>query len=136
MGRSRLTVLGADNELRPPRCYLPFKRALNPRFPPTIRLSLTTSQVQGGHLKSLKLFITQHNVALKRLASAVQLRPWPPHFKAVNFISYSSYYRQFTGSWCYCRSTTPSSSSGFLWLNRSSRNIPWASSLSSDIDLA
>jgi hypothetical protein len=37
----------------------------------------------GGHLKSLKLFKTQHNVALKRLASAVQLRPWPPHFKGL-----------------------------------------------------
>jgi hypothetical protein len=28
-----------------PRCYLPFKRGLNPRFPPTILVSLTTSQV-------------------------------------------------------------------------------------------
>ena len=26
-------------------------------------------------------------VDLKRLASAVQLRPWPPHFKAVNGIA-------------------------------------------------
>ncbi len=63
--RSRMMVLGAGNELAP-RCYLPFKRGLNPRFPPTIRMSLKSSQV-----------------LLKRLASAVQLRPWPPHFKAV-----------------------------------------------------
>src|SRR6266542_5533871 len=41
----------------------------------------------GGHLKSLKLFKIQHNVALKRLASAVQLRPWPPQSKAVNGIA-------------------------------------------------
>ena len=34
----------------------------------------------GGHLKSLKFLKLQFNVALKRLASAVQLRPWPPLF--------------------------------------------------------
>lgn len=33
-------------------------------------------------------------LGLKRLASAVQLRPWPPHLKAVNLTSHSSYYRQ------------------------------------------
>src|ERR1700730_820107 len=38
----------------------------------------------GGHLKSLKLYKTRHNVALKRLASAVQLRPWPPSFQSVS----------------------------------------------------
>ena len=38
---------------------------LNPRFPPTIRLSLTTSQVLRRPPKSLKLFKTQHNVAEK-----------------------------------------------------------------------
>jgi hypothetical protein len=41
----------------------------------------------GGHLKSLKLFKTQHNVALKRLASAVQLRPWPPYFQSLILVS-------------------------------------------------
>src|SRR6266511_2064297 len=35
----------------------------------------------GGHLKSLKLLRLQHNVDLKRLAPAVQLRPWPPYFQ-------------------------------------------------------
>jgi hypothetical protein len=41
-----------------------------------------------GRLESLKSLRLQHSVALKRLASAVQLRPWPPHFKA--FISPSN----------------------------------------------
>src|SRR3984957_6505495 len=42
---------------------------LSPRFPPTIRMPLTTSQVTlGGHLKSLKLFKTLRNVALKGCA--------------------------------------------------------------------
>jgi hypothetical protein len=38
----------------------------HPRFPCLSRLL----KYLGGHLKSLKLFRTQHNVALKRLASA------------------------------------------------------------------
>jgi len=54
---------------------------LNPRFPPTILVALTLLKYLGGHPKSLKLFKIQHNVALKRLASAVQLRPWTPCFQ-------------------------------------------------------
>ena len=34
-------------------------------------------------MKSLKLFKTLHNPALKGLASAVQLRPWPPYLQSV-----------------------------------------------------
>ena len=49
--------------------------ALNPRFQPTIRMSLTSSQV-----------LRRPPGVLKRLASAVQLRPWPPHFKALSQI--------------------------------------------------
>jgi hypothetical protein len=49
----------------------------NPRFACLSRLLKDL----GGHLKSVKLLRLQHNVALKRLASAVQLRPWPPSFK-------------------------------------------------------
>jgi hypothetical protein len=74
--------------------------------------------------------------ALKRLASAVQLRPWPPHFKGFNTHSDFPYYRQFTGSCCSYSTEPLSISSCLLWLKRSSRNIPWAFSLSSDIDLA
>jgi hypothetical protein len=43
----------------------------------------------------LKLLETLKSRVLKRLASAVQLRPWPPCFKAVNRTFHSSYYRQF-----------------------------------------
>jgi site-specific recombinase XerC len=54
----------------------------NPRFSCLSRLL----KHLGGHLKALKLFKTLYNVALKRLASAVQLRPWPPcfHWSDVN----------------------------------------------------
>ena len=38
----------------------------------------------GGHPESLKSLRIQHN--LKRLTSAVQVRPWPPHFKALSQI--------------------------------------------------
>ena len=88
------------------------------------------------------MFKLQHKVALKRLASAVQLRPWPPHFKAVNSTFHFPYYPQFTRS-CphYCtkpvtgavfsRFLTGSGSAAFLPRNSNSRNIPWASSLSS-----
>jgi hypothetical protein len=48
----------------------------------------------GGHLKSFKLFKTQHNV-LKRLASAVQLRPWPPCFLTTEHCSF----RRFGPIW-------------------------------------
>ena len=41
----------------------------------------------GGHLKTLKLLKIQHNVALKRLASGVQLPPWPPHFKELSGVA-------------------------------------------------
>jgi hypothetical protein len=34
-------------------------------------------------MESLKLLRLQLNVALKRLASAVQLRPWPPCFSCL-----------------------------------------------------
>src|ERR1700674_1372025 len=96
----------------------------------------------GGHLESLKLLRLQHNVALKRLASAVQLRPWPPHFKAVNITFHFPYYPQFTRS-CphYCtkpvtgavfsKFLTGSGSAAFLPRNSNSKNIPCASSLSS-----
>ena len=44
----------------------------------------------GGHLKTLKLFKLQHNVDLKRLASAVQLRPWPPRFQSLAKLPWNS----------------------------------------------
>ena len=54
----------------------------------------------SGHLKSLKLFKILHNVALKRLASAVQLRPWPPYL-SITYLPTKSQSRiktlQFTG---------------------------------------
>ena len=74
--------------------------------------------------------------ALKRLASAVQLRPWPPYSKDFSSTSDFSYYRQFTGSYWSCPTRALPISSVLLWLNRSSRNIPWAFSLSAGIDLA
>jgi len=51
----------------------------NPRFACLSRLLKDL----GGHLESLKLLKLQHKVALKRLASAVQLRPWPPSFQSL-----------------------------------------------------
>ena len=56
------------------------------RLEPTIsthdsRASHDFSSTLGGHLKSLNLFKTQHNVALKRLAAGVQVPPWPPCFQ-------------------------------------------------------
>jgi hypothetical protein len=46
-----------------------FRRVIsNPRFPPTILMSLRLLKYLGGHLKSLKSFKIQHNVALKSLA--------------------------------------------------------------------
>src|SRR5438876_1490403 len=61
-----------------------------PVFEPTIstRFACLSRLLKylGGHLKSLKLFKIQHNVALKRLASAVQLRPWPPCFQSLSQI--------------------------------------------------
>src|SRR5689334_10938413 len=45
----------------------------HPRFSSLSRLL----KYLGGHLKSLKSFKIHDNVALKELASAVQLPPWP-----------------------------------------------------------
>ena len=90
----------------------------------------------------MKLLETLEIRVLKRLASAVQLRPWPPHFKAVSSTFHFPYYPQFTRS-CphYCtkpvtgavfsRFLTGSGSDAFLPRNSNSKNIPWASSLSS-----
>ena len=107
-----------------------------PQFQSALNASCSYLQVLGSPTCPCKFLKTLVIYTLKRLASGVQLPPWPPHFKGFSITFRFSYYRQFTGSWCYCSTTTPSSSSGFLWLNRSSRNIPWANSLSSDIDLA
>jgi hypothetical protein len=54
--------------------------AIRMAFEPTIPtrdsdVSLRLLRYLGGHLKSSKSLRVQHNVALKRLASAVQLRP-------------------------------------------------------------
>jgi len=53
----------------------PWTHGSNPRFACLSRLLKDF----GGHLESLKLLKLQHKVALRRLASAVQLRPWPPY---------------------------------------------------------
>ena len=43
----------------------------------------TYLQVLGSLPQPCKLFLVQAERALKRLASAVQLRPWPPYFQSV-----------------------------------------------------
>jgi phage/plasmid-associated DNA primase len=48
---------------------------LNPRFPPRFSCLSRLLKYLGGHLKSLKSFKTQHNVALKRLASGFNSLP-------------------------------------------------------------
>jgi hypothetical protein len=69
-------------------------RDFNPRFACLSRLLKDL----GGHLESLKLLRIQLNVALKRLASAVQLRPWPPLFQALALTSAKASPPKFIGS--------------------------------------
>jgi len=58
-----------------PSLLFPCKHVLNPRFACLSRLL----KYLGGHLKSLKLFKTQHNVALKRLRSKPLLNAHGDH---------------------------------------------------------
>jgi hypothetical protein len=39
-----------------------------------------------GVVRAFQVIVNTLLCSLKRLASAVQLRPWPPHFKAVSQI--------------------------------------------------
>ena len=50
-------------------------------------MSCSYLQVLGSPTCPCKFLKTLVIHTLKRLASAVQLRPWPPHFKAVNGIA-------------------------------------------------
>jgi hypothetical protein len=65
--------------------------------PHSVRLAATYKYlaVPTCPCKFLKTLVIH---TLKRLASAVQLRPWPPHFTGFSITFHSSYYRQFTGS--------------------------------------
>ncbi len=120
-------------------CRIPIT---GPQFQSALNASCSYLQVLGSPTCPCKLLKTLVVHTLKRLASAVQLRPWPPHFKAVNCTFHFAYYPQFTRS-CphYCtkpvtgavfsRFLTGSGSAAFLPRNNNSRNIPCASSLSS-----
>ena len=55
-------------------------RAFEPAIPThDSHVSHNFLRTLGGHPESLKLLRLQHNVDLKRLASGVQLPPWPPN---------------------------------------------------------
>src|SRR5260370_27921738 len=58
-----------------------YSRSLNPRFQPTIRVSLSPSQVLGGHLESLKLLKLQHNVVSTEKAGVGGSTPSRPPFQ-------------------------------------------------------
>ena len=103
---------------------------------PTIDLTCTYFEGHTQPSETCKLLNVRDSYRLKRLASAVQLRPWPPYSKGFRSHSNFPYYRQFTGSYWSCPTRALPISSVLLWLNRSSRNIPWAFSLSAGTDLA
>jgi hypothetical protein len=66
----------------------------HPRFSRLYR----TFQCLAVPRQPLKLLETLETRVLKRLASAVQLRPWPPHFQSLTLIAFAfgSIWSQFT----------------------------------------
>src|SRR5712692_8278216 len=113
-----------------------------PQFRSALNVSCNYLQVLGSPTCPCKFLKTLVIHTLKRLASAVQLRPWPPRFKAVNCTFHFPHYPLFTRSCShYCtkpvtgavfsRFLTGSGSATFLPRNSNSKNLPWASSLSS-----
>src|SRR6267143_6057547 len=63
-------------------CKIPIA---GPQFQSALDVTCSYLQVLGSPTCPCKFLKTLVIHTLKRLASAVQLRPWPPHFKAVNF---------------------------------------------------
>src|SRR5438132_12277879 len=59
----------------------------HPRQSPTICLSYTSFPVFSNPTATVEVVGNTGKLSLKRLASAVQLRPWPPSFQWLNWIS-------------------------------------------------
>jgi hypothetical protein len=65
---------------KPFLCKIP---VAGPQFQSALKVACNYLQVLGSPTCPCKFLKTLVIHTLKKLASAVQLRPWPPHFKAL-----------------------------------------------------